>query len=74
MSTMTIGNRTMCILSDGLIEQTPIRREFGTSASDGADDIPGSPGTTRRRGIRIADQRVLVDLSDEGRSRHVAPP
>ena len=71
---MTVRASTMCILSDSLLEQTPIRRQVSASASDGADDIPGSPGTARRRGIRIADQRFLGDVSVEERPRHVVPP
>ena len=71
---MTVGDHTMRIQSDGLVEQTPIRRQIGASATDGADEIAGPPGTARRRGIRIPDQRLLGDLSEEGRPRHVAPP
>ena len=64
----------MCILSYGLVEQTPVRRQVGASASDGADNIAGSPGTARRRGVRIADQRLPDHFSDERRQRHVVPP
>ena len=74
MSTMTVGDRTMRIQSDGLVEQKPIRRQVGAPASDGTDGIVGSPGTARRRGIHTANQRLLDDLSDEGRPRHLAPP
>lgn len=71
MSTMTVGARTMCILSDGLVEQTPIRRQVGASALDGADEVAGSSGAARQRGIRIVDNRLLGDLPVEGRSRHL---
>ena len=71
---MSVGDDTMGVLSDGFVEQMPIRREVGTSASDCTDDIAGSPGTARRRGVRIADRCRLSNLSVEGWQRHVASP
>ena len=46
----------------------------GPIAANGSDEIAGEPGTARRRGVRVADQRVLDVLPDEGRPSHVAPP
>ena len=71
---MSVGDDTMGILSNGFLEQMPIRREVGTSASDGTDDIAGSPGAAQRRGVRIADRCRLCNPSDEGWHRHVASP
>ena len=36
---MIVGNRAMCIPIDSLVEQTPIRRQVGAAASDGADEV-----------------------------------
>ena len=64
----------MRVLGDGLVEQTPVRRQIWAPATDSTDEIAGQPGTARWRSIRVADQRVLDDLSHQGGPRHVAPP
>ena len=74
MSTMSVGDDTMDIPSDGFVEQTPVRRHVRASASVGVDDIADLPGTTLRRGVRIADRRRLCNPSDEGWQHHVASP
>ena len=54
VSTTTVGDATMRVLGDGLVEQTPICRQIGASASEGADEVAGQPGTARWRSIRVA--------------------
>lgn len=73
-STMIVGDHAMCILSDSLVEQTPIRRQVGVSASDGTDEIAGQIGTAPCLVSRPENQRVLDDFTGEARRRHVAPP
>ena len=65
MSTMIVGNRAMCIPIDSLVEQTPIRRQVGAAALDGADQIAGQIGAAPCRVSRPGNQCVLDDLPDE---------
>ena len=39
VSTMTVGAGTVGVLDDSLVEQTRIRRQIGTSAANGADQV-----------------------------------
>ena len=47
VSTTTVGDATLLVLGDSLVEQSPVRRQIGTSAADSADEVPGQPGTAR---------------------------
>ena len=71
---MIVGNRATCIPTDSLVEQTPIRRQVGVSASDGTDEIAGQIGTAPCRVRRPGNQCVLDNFTSEARPRHVAPP
>ena len=64
---MVVGDRTMCIPSDSLVEQTPILRQVGASASDGAEEIAGQVGAAPGRVSRTDNQCVLDGFPVEGR-------
>ena len=52
VSATTVGDATMRVLGDGLVEQAPARGQIGTPAADGTDETAGQPGTARKRGIQ----------------------
>ena len=69
VSATTVGDATMRVLGDGLVERAPVRGRTSTPAADGTDETAGQPGTARKRGIRAADESILDDLSRAGNDR-----